>query len=150
MLNVELECLQLQMGWYAMSVGLPMFHRLQGILSVVIQATISCIEGWKISDGGFIGGGVYALPESAFSDCDTQMIQYRNIIVDYMNDNGIQTSRGGWLCCQANFPSRKSGFSPELIWFARWLPINDGGGLIVATPGKDRVYENVEEAEVHK
>ena len=127
-----------------------MFRRLSEVFFLSLKATITCVDRWRMSDGGFIGGGVFAVPESAFSGHDTQITEFRDMIVQYMKNNGIQTERGGWLCCQANFPDQASGFQPELIWLARWLPINDGGGLILAKSAEGNVYEDAEEAKVYQ
>tara|TARA_Y100000114_G_scaffold157144_1_gene187388 strand:+ start:1322 stop:1723 length:402 start_codon:yes stop_codon:yes gene_type:complete len=126
-----------------MSAGLPMFYNALKAILLNLMFKIEWMQGWRMSSGGFMGGGVYAIPESALgATADPVINGYRNIIINYMKGADIQTERGGWLCCQANYPSSISGFRPEILWFARWLPINEGGGLIVASPIEECANEN--------
>ena len=89
-----------------------------------------------------MGGGVFSVPDgSKHWSSDRELSRYRRLIFDFMVRAGLQTDAGGWLCCQANFPSTLFGFRSELVWLGRWMPINDGGGLIVAMPSEWSFYE---------
>lgn len=129
-----------------MGAVLPMFYNALKAVLLDLMVKIQWMHGWRMSDGGFIGGGVYTVPDTAFGFKEDPFItRYRDLIFDFMAGANIQTERGGWLCCQANYPSSISGFIPEVLWFARWLPLNEGGGLIVASPIEERVNEDGEQ-----